>query len=219
MPGEFARGILSGAILAGGRGQRMGGMDKGLLPLLGRLLIDHAIEILRPQVGKIIINANRHLDRYAMRGFPVVADGDGGYAGPLAGVARVIENVTTPYLLVIPCDMPFLPANLASMLLTGLTAHGGEAAVACGAGRIQPLCILLDCGVRQNLRRYREAGGSSVRDWVTGLRHCVVEFIGPPKAFVNINGPDQLSNIAGLERRHIPSGNEWPSFCDGRAGY
>lgn len=192
----FDRHDICGAILAGGRGQRMGAADKGLLPFLGRPLISHVIERLRPQVGSIIVSANRHPDGYAQWGFPVVSDRDRGFAGPLAGIARVLEEVTAPYVLVAPCDMPFLPSCLAKTLMAALTAHGGEAAVARGEGRLQPLCILLKRGVEQDLIRYRESGGAKVRDWVLGLRHCVVDFPGRPEAFCNINTPHKLRAAA-----------------------
>jgi molybdenum cofactor guanylyltransferase len=188
------RHSISGAILAGGRGRRMGAADKGLLPFLGRPLISHVIEILRPQVKNIVVSANRHHEHYAQLGFPVVSDHDKDFSGPLAGIARVLEGVTTPYVLVVPCDMPFLPSHLATSLLAALTSRGDEAAVAHGAGRLQPLCILLKTKVEQDLIHYRESGKAKVLDWVLGLRHCVVDFTAQPEAFCNINTPDQLCN-------------------------
>ena len=188
----FGRDAISGAILAGGRGQRMGEADKGLLPVLGRPLINYVIDILRPQVESILISANRHCEVYARLGFPVVSDRDGGFSGPLAGIARVLEEAATPYILVVPCDMPFLPADLARCLMAALTAHGGELAVARGAGRLQPLCILMKREVDRDLIRYRESGGATVREWVLGLRHSVVDFPGSSEAFCNINTPEDL---------------------------
>jgi len=188
----FGRESICGAILAGGRGLRMGEADKGLLPYLGQPLIKHVIDILRPQVESILISANRHLDEYAQLGFPVVSDREGGFSGPLAGIARVLEEVTAPFVLVVPCDMPFLPADLALRLMAALTTHGGELAVAYGAGRLQPLCILMKRDVGEDLIRYRESGGAKVRDWALGLRHCVVDFPGRSEAFCNINTPENL---------------------------
>lgn len=192
----FQRDLISGAVLAGGRGLRMDAADKGLLPFMGRPLVSHVIERLRPQVGEIIVSANRHHDAYARLGFPVVSDDDRDYSGPLAGIARVLEEVINPYVLVVPCDMPFLPAELAGNLLAALTAQGAEAAVARGAGRLQPLCILLKHEVRQNLTAYRDGGGAKVRHWVLGLQHCVVDFPDHPEAFCNINTPDTLRAAA-----------------------
>ena len=192
----FDRRQLSGAILAGGRGLRMGAADKGLLPFLGRPLISHVIERISPQVNEIIVSANRHHQSYEQWGCRVVSDRDGGGSGPLAGIARILEEVTTAYVLVVPCDMPFLPTSLAGALLATLTACGAEAAVAHGAGRVQPLCLLLETGVRQDLIRYRDAGGVKVQDWVLGLYHCIVDFSGDPTAFCNINTPENMQAAA-----------------------
>ena len=188
--------LISGVVLAGGRGLRMDAADKGLLPFIGRPLISHVIERLKPQVRDIIVSANRHHDAYMRLGFPVVSDRDGDFSGPLAGIARVLEEVTGPYVLVVPCDMPFLPTDLAGNLLAALTAQDAEAAVARGADRLQPLCILLKRDVRQSLTAYRDAGGAKVQRWVMGLRHCVVDFPDHPEAFCNINTPDKLRAAA-----------------------
>lgn len=187
---------ISGAILAGGRGQRMGGADKGLMPFLGRPLISHVIEILRPQVERIIVSANRNQDRYAQLGVPVVSDREGGFSGPLAGVARVLEELTAPYVMIVPCDMPLLPPNLVMSLMAALTIHDGEAAIASGSGRLQPLCILTKRDVGENLMRYRESGRAKVTEWVLGLRHCIVDFTERAEAFCNINTPDNLHSAA-----------------------
>jgi len=193
----FGREQITGAILAGGRGQRLDGADKGLVPFRGRPLIRHVIDAIQPQVGSLILNANRHGGRYAALGFPVVADHETGFAGPLAGIARVLEHAVTPYLLVVPCDMPFLPPQLAARLAQALTVSGAQAAVTRGAGRLQPLCVLLERGVEGDLRNFRESGEAKVALWLRGLRHVVVDFPERPTAFHNINTPaDLLAEIA-----------------------
>jgi len=192
----LARDHISGAVLAGGRGLRMNAADKGLMPFAGRPLIGHVIARLRPQVGSIIVSANRHHDAYARLGFPVVTDRDGDFSGPLAGISRVLEEVISPYVLIVPCDMPFLPPDLAGRLSTALTAQDAEAAIARGAGRLQPLCLLLRQDVQGSLGAYRDAGGLKVRNWVLSLRHCIVDFPDCPEAFCNINTPDNLRTAA-----------------------
>ena len=97
-----------------------------------------------------------------------------------------------PYVLVVPCDMPFLPAFLARNLISSMIIYGSEAALARGAGRLQPLCILIKRDVEQGLFRYRESGGAKVLDWALGLRHCVVDFPDTPMAFCNINTQENL---------------------------
>lgn len=193
---ELDHKTICGAILAGGRGQRMGAVDKGLLIFLGRPLIGHVIDLLKPQVGSIIVSANRHHDRYASFGVRVVSDRERDYPGPLAGIARILEDVTTPFVLIVPCDMPFLPPNLAEILMKALITHGCEAAVVRGADRLQHLCLLLRHDVERNLIHYRELGKERVRDWVLGLRHCVVDFPDCPEAFCNINTLDTLHSAA-----------------------
>ena len=192
MSSEFDRRIISGAILAGGRGQRMGGMDKGLLTFLGRPLFSHVVEILRPQVGNIVVNANRNHDDYALLGYPVISDHDLTFSGPLAGIARILDYVTTPYTLIVPCDMPFLPNHLAASLLAALKTRGGDAAVARSGSLLQPLCLLLTHDAQYDLMDYRGLGGAKVRDWMVRLRHCIVDFPDQPQAFCNINTPHQL---------------------------
>ena len=188
----IGREQITGAILAGGRGRRLAGVDKGLTPFRGRPLIRHVIDIIQPQVDSLILSANRHGAQYAALGFPVVADHETGFAGPLAGIARVLEHVVTPYLLVVPCDMPFLPPHLAARLAQALTVSDAQAVLARGAGRVQPLCVLLERGVEGNLRNFRESGEAKVALWLRGLRHVVVDFPERPAAFHNINTPADL---------------------------
>jgi len=170
----------------------MDGADKGLLPFLGRPLISHVIDAIRPQVETIIVSANRHREQYEHMGFPVVSDLGAGFAGPLAGVARVLEEAATPYVLIAPCDMPFLPHDMAKRLMEALIMNGAQAASVKGAGRAQPLCALLRRDVADDLRDYRLAGGANVRQWLFGLRHAVAEYPDSLAEFRNINTPEEL---------------------------
>jgi molybdenum cofactor guanylyltransferase len=111
---------ITGVILAGGRGSRLGGVDKGLVPLHGRPLIEHVIDALRPQVGALLISANRNRDIYASYGYPVIADVMGDYDGPLAGMLSAMRAAGTAYILTTPCDAPSIPADLARRLAEAL---------------------------------------------------------------------------------------------------
>jgi molybdopterin-guanine dinucleotide biosynthesis protein A len=100
---------ITGCILAGGQGSRMGGVDKGLLMLQGQTLVQRAIERLQPQVNSLMVNANRHASQYAVFGIPVVADADHGFKGPLAGFLSGLQHCPTDWLVTVPCDSPFFP--------------------------------------------------------------------------------------------------------------
>lgn len=184
---------ITGLILAGGRGRRMNGDDKGLLMFQGRPLIAHVIEALAPQVGPLLISANRHLARYASWGRPVIADRCKDFRGPLAGIASGLAQVKTPYLMVAPCDTPFLPARLVERLATALEAEPAGAAVAFGTGRMQPLCVLLSRDLEADLSAYLADSDRSATGWLRRLRHVLVDFSDEPRAFVNINTPRDLA--------------------------
>ena len=184
---------ITAVILAGGRGRRMAGADKGLLSLQGRPLICHVIAAIQPQVVTMIISANRHEPQYAALGFSVVSDRDGNFSGPLAGIARAFEDLNSPYLLVVPCDTPFLPAQLAERLAQALMADDAQAAIARSAAHLQPLCVLLSREVERDLQNFRASGGVKVQEWLHRLRHVVVDFPERSLAFYNINTPTDLA--------------------------
>ncbi len=184
---------ITGLILAGGRGRRMGGDDKGLQPFRGKPLIAHVIERVRPQVATLLISANRHLDEYRAWGWPVVPDRWDDFRGPLAGLASVIARVETPYILVSPCDTPFLPAQLAPRLAAALRGEQADAAVVVSAGMLQPLCVLLRRELETSLTEYRARGGASAQDWLRQCRVVEVEFDDEPHAFLNLNTARELT--------------------------
>ncbi|MEK7321898.1 MAG: molybdenum cofactor guanylyltransferase MobA [Pseudomonadota bacterium] len=187
------RSDITGLILAGGRGRRMNGDDKGLLTFQGRPLIAHVIETLAPQVGPLLISANRHLARYANWGRPVIADRYEDFRGPLAGIASGLAQVATPYLMVAPCDTPFLPAHLVERLAAALETEPADAAVAFGAGRMQALCVLLSRELEADLSMYLADSDRSATGWLRRHRHLLVDFSDEPRAFVNINTPRDLA--------------------------
>src|SRR3569833_224775 len=153
----ITRDEIGAVILAGGRGRRMDGIVKGLLPFRGRPLVSHAIDVVEPHVGELIVSANRRVDEYAALGAMVVMDEWPDARGPLAGIASALNATRMPYLMIVPCDTPFLPPALAH-------AHA-EAAVAHGGGTMQPLCALMHCTLARPLRDYIEAGGAKATQW------------------------------------------------------
>ncbi|WP_296949115.1 gephyrin-like molybdotransferase Glp [uncultured Massilia sp.] len=189
---------ISGLLLAGGRGARMGRADKGLQAFGGTTLAAHALARLAPQVATVAISANRNLDAYAAYGVPVWPDDTPGFAGPLAGLQAGLRRCATSLLLTAPCDSPFLPDDLAARLLAGLEAQGADAAVAVtvedGQRRLHPVFCLLKASLEPALTAWLEAGGRRMEAWLREHRLAEVVFDDVP-AFRNINTEDELRRL------------------------
>ena len=190
------KATITGVILAGGQGRRMGGADKGLQELGGRPMAAHVLERLAPQVGAVLISANRNLERYAELGCPVLPDTLDGYAGPLAGLQAALAQATTPLLVTAPCDSPFLPADLVARLHDGLVAQQAELAVACAAGRTHRAFCLLRRELLPGLDAFLAAGERRVGLWHASLKVVEVDFSDEAAAFGNINTTDELARFA-----------------------
>lgn len=186
-----SRGI-TGLVLAGGQGSRMGGVDKGLQPLRGRPMIEAVLERLAPQVGPILINANRNIERYRAFGHPVIEDTIGGFAGPLAGFLAGLQACDTDWLVTCPCDSPYLPIDLVARLADALGDSGARIAVARAGGREQPVFALMRRSVRDDLRAFLEQGGRKIDRWYPALDAVAVDFDDRPDAFANLNSLDDL---------------------------
>jgi molybdopterin-guanine dinucleotide biosynthesis protein A len=181
---------ITGVVLAGGQGRRMGGEDKGLVDFQGRPLIAWVIDALLPQVDTLIINANRNTERYAELGYPVVPDALGGYQGPLAGFASGMEHARTPLVLTVPCDGPMLPSDLTARLAEGLRAGEAEIAVAHNGERIQPVYALLRTSLLPSLKAFLAGGERKIDRWYASHRTVTVDFSDRPDTFANINSPE-----------------------------
>ena len=194
------RDAIVGLILAGGRGQRMGGADKGLQPWRGKPLVAHALARLAPQVREVMVSANRNADVYAAHAARVLADADDSFAGPLAGVLaglRAAHAAGVRWLAVVPCDSPQLPEDLVARLARAIADSGTDGAVVRrdrGDGpRLEPVCCLLSTALADDLERYLAAGERKVERWVA--RHATpVDFDRPEDAaaFANVNTPADL---------------------------
>ena len=190
------KATITGVILAGGQGRRMGGADKGLQELGGRPMAAHVLERLAPQVGAVLISANRNLERYAELGCPVLPDTLHGYAGPLAGLQAALAQATTPLLVTAPCDSPFLPADLVARLHDGLVAQQAELAVACADGRAHRAFCLLRRELLPGLDAFLAAGERRVGLWHASLKVAEVDFSDEAGAFGNINTTEDLAQFA-----------------------
>lgn len=187
---------ISGVVLAGGLGRRMGGVDKGLQEFEGRPLVGWVIERLAPQVDELLISANRNAERYAAFGHRVVADRIEGFAGPLAGLHAALSVARHPLLATVPCDSPFLPGDLVARLRAALDASGAELAVATSLGRVQPVFCLCRRTVLPALSEHLAAGGRRIERWLNSLRLVEVGFEDQPAAFANLNSSEDLQGGA-----------------------
>ncbi len=191
-----SREAITGLVLAGGRGQRLGGVDKGLQRWRGVALVDHALARLAPQVREVMISANRNQADYAARATRVLADDADDYPGPLAGILAGLRAATTPWLAVVPCDCPLLPPDLVERLAGGVgNARGAVVQRDLGAQglRLEPVCCLLPTSLADDLARYLAGGGRKVQAWVA--RHAApVPFdrADDANAFANVNTPADL---------------------------
>lgn len=189
------RHAITGLVLAGGRGTRMGGVDKGLQHFHGQPLARHALERLRPQVGRVMLSANRHLDAYAAFGVPVWPDADAQFAGPLAGMLAGLGHCSTPFLATVPCDAPLFPLDLVERLAS-VTADivVATAPDEMGVLRTQPVFCLLRADLRDSLAQFIGSGGRKVGQWMA-QHHCVQVAFAEPPAFANANTLTELASL------------------------
>lgn len=192
---------ITGLVLAGGRGSRMGGVDKGLQNHLGMPLALHAMLRLQTQVGHVMINANRNLAAYESMGVPVWPDPVADYPGPLAGLLAGLEHCETPYLVTVPCDTPNFPIDLVERLAAALDEAKADIAMASapedGAMRAQPVFLMLKTSLLESLVAALEEGERKVDRW-TARHACVTVPFDDAPAFFNAN---TLEELARLQRR------------------
>jgi molybdopterin-guanine dinucleotide biosynthesis protein A len=184
---------ITGVILAGGEGRRLGGADKGLQELRGRPMVQWVLDRLAPQVGTVLISANRNLPRYAGFGCRVLPDRIPDFAGPLAGLHAALAQAATPLVASVPCDSPFLPPDLIRRLHAALIAGQAELAVARAAGRTHRAFCLARREVLPGLDAFLAAGERKVGLWHASLNIVEVDFDDEAAAFTNINTPEQLA--------------------------
>jgi molybdenum cofactor guanylyltransferase len=201
---------ITGVVLAGGQGQRMGGADKGWVLFQEEPLVVHALRRLEPQVGTLIINANRELTRYRGLGHRVVTDesanGTIPYAGPLAGVLAAMRACATPWMVTVPCDSPKLPDDLVARMVEAIMQANIEPALAtaatpsAGDHQTHPVFSLMHHSLEISLAAYLDGGGRSMHQWLKQAAALQVSF-EDTTAFANLNTMQELEELQSGPRR------------------
>ena len=191
---------IEALILCGGQARRMGGADKGLIPLLGKPLLTWILERLTPQVSKIKINANHNLKLYKQFGLELIEDSISGYAGPLAGFHAGLKACKASYLLVVPCDSPLIDENLVKNLFDALTKNNADLAYAAtlnlGKVRTHPVFCLMRKELLSSLEEFL-VSDRKIDLWFKKIKAIEVIFSNE-NGFVNINTPEDLENLSKL---------------------
>ena len=193
---------VTAVILAGGKGRRMDGKDKGLVELANRPLIEYVIDAIKPQVETIILNANRNQEQYSQYGYPVIPDALLDYQGPLAGFISALKNSTTSHIVTLPCDGPFLPRDLVERLIFALTDSEAEIAVAHDGDRMQPVYSLIPTTLINSLSSFLDTGERKIDLWYKQHRVALADFSDCPETFRNINTAEQRDR---LQNEGMPS--------------
>ena len=182
---------VTGVILAGGEGRRMGGQDKGWVDFDGQPLIQHVINRLQPQTQTLLINANRNLSAYAALGFKVIEDQQTGFHGPLMGMLTGLNAASDDWVMFVPCDGPFLPEDLVARLLDAALAAQTRIAVAAEAGRLQPVVVLLHRSLAADLQQAMAQGERKPDRWYAQMGMTQVEC--DAQSLRNFNRPEELA--------------------------
>ncbi len=186
---------ITGLILAGGRGSRMGSVDKGLQPFKGKAMVAHVLARFQPQVDEVLINANRSIDEYAALGYRVIPDAIDGFAGPLAGLHIGMTHAAHPLVATTPCDSPFLPLDLIARLATEMQKEDADLAVAKTFDQPHPVFCLVKTSLAPHLQAFLESGQRKIDKWYATLHVVEVAFDDQEAAFSNINTVEELKSF------------------------
>lgn len=186
-----AREEVTALVLAGGRATRMGGTDKGLVPLAGRPMIAWVLDAIAPQVARVLVNANRNLDAYAGFGFDVVGDVQPGFLGPLAGLATGMSHADTEFVITAPCDSPLVARDLVDRLYSACVAESADIAVAYDGQRLQPVFALARTSLRGDLEDWLASGERKIDRWFARHDTTRVDLSDRADTFINVNKPEE----------------------------
>lgn len=193
---NYPKEQIAGVVLAGGRGRRMGGEDKGLVEINGKPMVSYIVEALKPQTAAVMINANRNMERYRTIGnCEVIEDSIGEFAGPLAGMASALRKSGAPFVLTAPCDSPLISPFLGPRLYEALEKEDAELAVAHDGERMQPVFALLNRALLSSMLAYLEAGESKIDRWYAKHRTALGDFSDAKSMFLNVNTPGERESL------------------------
>lgn len=196
---QLSKNNITAVILAGGKGRRLGGQDKGLVNYKDKPLIEHVIERIQPQVKTILVNANRNQETYARYGFPVINDELSNFQGPLAGFATAMKVATSSHIITLPCDGPLLPKDLVSRMLDTLenatSTESDTLAVAHNGDRLQPVYALIPVSLIDSLEKFLEEGNRKIDLWYDRHSMQITDFADQASAFDNINTEEQRKSL------------------------
>lgn len=179
-------------ILAGGRGRRMDEHDKGLVELVEKPLVAHVIDRISQQNKNILINANQNISQYQAYGYPVVSDEISGFQGPLAGMATAMSRATTPYILTLPCDAPYIAEDYQQLMWSALASQQTDLVVAHDGSRLQPVHALLPVSLYDDLTRYLQGNNRRVDTWYSQYALGLLDGSDIAEMFSNLNTREQL---------------------------
>ncbi len=189
---------ITGVILAGGMGRRMGGEDKGLISLGSHPMVEYALRAMDAQVDRLVISANRNQELYARYGHPVLADEIGEYFGPLAGMAAALQAAPAGWVITVPCDSPLICGDYVIRMREALEKSGAEVAVARDSERIQPVFALISTDLHDSLLRFLESGERKIDRWYAMHRCIEVDFSDREEMFLNVNRPEDRETMEAM---------------------
>lgn len=185
---------ITAVILSGGRSSRMQGNDKGLILLNDKPLVKYVIDIADAKVSQLLISANRNIEVYQQYG-EVIRDELTDFQGPLAGIAKAISVINTPYLLVLPCDSPLVNEMVIDRLIQCMTDKDADICVADDGSRIHPVFALIKTNLKSNLFNFLDSGGRKLGLWIEQNNFQKVDFSDQPQVLVNLNSPKDFDRI------------------------
>ena len=187
---EKSKRKITGLILCGGKGTRLGNKDKGLVPYRGKMLVQHMIDRVQPQVDQLLININQNEEKYETFGAQLTTDEDNNYQGPLAGILSAKSKITTEFCFVVPCDMPHIPLNTVERLHSVI---GDKHAVAvANKGRVQPLVLLIRSSIIGTISDRLKGKNKSVLGWLESIGYTTAKFHDSMSEFRNLNEPGEF---------------------------